>query len=85
MAQGGRVSGSTRGVVWQERRTLFVGARMMQEDIKDEHIKKLTQTIGEPVLDSDILREAMKPVYPCGPDDIQRVIVGCRMSRRESS
>jgi len=33
------------------------------EALKDEQVKKLTQKIGELVLDNDILREALKP-YP---------------------
>lgn len=39
-------------------------SRPKEEDaLKDEQIKKLTQKIGELVLDNDILREALKP-YP---------------------
>lgn len=34
-----------------------------EEALKDEQLKKLTQKIGELVLDNDILREALKP-YP---------------------
>ncbi len=34
-----------------------------EEALKDEHIKKLKQKIGDLVLDNDILQEALKP-YP---------------------
>jgi transposase-like protein len=33
------------------------------EALKDEHIKKLTQKIGALVLETDVLKEALKP-YP---------------------
>ena len=34
-----------------------------EEALKDEHIKKLQQKIGELVVENDVLREALKP-YP---------------------
>ena len=34
-----------------------------EEALKEEHIKKLQQKIGELVVENDVLREAMKP-YP---------------------
>ena len=34
-----------------------------EEALKDEQMKRLKQTVGELVLDNDILREALKP-YP---------------------
>ena len=42
------------------------------EALKDDQVKKLKQTIGELVLDNDILEEALKP-YPFGPENIRRV------------
>ncbi len=50
---------------WQERFLLAAenGLRARPRDeeaLKDEHIKKLKQKIGELVLDNDILREAAK-------------------------
>jgi len=53
---------------WQER-FLLGGENALrsrpkdEEALKDERIKKLTQKIGELVLDTDVLKEALKP-YP---------------------
>ena len=53
---------------WQER--FFLGAENAlqsrpkdDEALKDEQIKKLKQKVGELVLETDVLREALKP-YP---------------------
>jgi len=35
-----------------------------EEALKDEQIKKLKQKVGELVLESDVLKEAMKPYLP---------------------
>ena len=53
---------------WRERFLLAaenaLRARPKDDDaLKEEHIKKLKQKIGDLVLDNDILREALKP-YP---------------------
>lgn len=53
---------------WQER--FLLGAENAlrsrpkeEEALKEERIKKLTQKIGELVLETDVLKEALKP-YP---------------------
>lgn len=53
---------------WQDRFWLAAenGLRTRPKDdeaLKDERIKKLTQKIGELVLETDVLKEALKP-YP---------------------
>ena len=65
--QGARQHGLTVAEVedWQERFLLAAenGLRARPKDeeaLKDEHIKKLKQKIGELVLDLDILKEAAK-------------------------
>ena len=35
-----------------------------EEALKDEQIKKLKQKVGELVLESDVLKEAVKPYLP---------------------
>jgi transposase-like protein len=57
---------------WQER--YLVGAENAlrsrprdEEALKDEHIKRLKQKIGDLVMDVDILKEAMKPYRPTPP------------------
>ena len=70
VAEAARRHGLTVAEVedWQERFLLAAenGLRSRPKDdeaLKDERIKKLTQKIGELVLDTDVLKEALKP-YP---------------------
>jgi hypothetical protein len=67
VAQAARKHGLTVAEIedWQERFLLAAenGLRARPKDekaLKDEHIKKLKQKIGELVLDLDILKEATK-------------------------
>ena len=70
VAEAARKHGLTVAEVedWQQR--FLMGAEHAlrarpkdEEALKEEHIKKLKQKIGELVLDNDILREALRP-YP---------------------
>lgn len=70
LAETARTYGLTGAEVeaWRER--FLVGAENMlrsrpkdEEALKDEPIRKLTQKIGDLVVDNDVLREALKP-YP---------------------
>jgi transposase-like protein len=70
VAEAARKHGLTVAEVeeWQERFWLAAenGLRTRPKDeeaLKDEHIKKLTRKIGELVLETDVLKEALKP-YP---------------------
>ncbi len=70
VAEAARKHGLTVAEVedWRDRFLLgaenALRARPKDEDaLKDEQIKKLKQKIGDLVLDTDILREALKP-YP---------------------
>ena len=55
---------------WQDQflRATENGLRRRPKDedaLKEEHIKKLKQKIGDLVVENDVLREALKP-YPLG-------------------
>jgi transposase-like protein len=70
VAEAARTHGLTVAELedWQERVLLAAENALRsrpkdEEALKEEHIKKLKQKIGELVLDNDILREALKP-YP---------------------
>lgn len=70
VVEAARTHGLTVAEVEEWREKFLLGAenalrtRPKDEDaLKNEQMKKLTQKIGELVLDNDILREALKP-YP---------------------
>ena len=70
VAEAARTYGLTVAEVDDWREKFLLGAENAlrsrprdEEAVKDEQIKKLKQKIGDLVLDSDILREALKP-YP---------------------
>ncbi len=70
VADAARQHGLTVGEVenWQDQylRAAENGLRRRPKDeeaLKEEQIKKLTQKIGELVVENDVLREALKP-YP---------------------
>jgi len=70
VAEAARQHGLTVAEVEDWREKFLLGAENAlrtrpkdAEALKDEQVKKLKQKIGEPVLDNDILREALKP-YP---------------------
>ncbi len=70
VAEAARTHGLTVAEVEDWREKFLLGAENAlrsrprdEEAVKDEQIKKLKQTIGDLVLDNDMLREALKP-YP---------------------
>lgn len=70
VVEAARTHGLTVAEMEEWREKFLLGAenalrtRPKDEDaLKNEQMKKLTQKIGELVLDNDILREALKP-YP---------------------
>jgi transposase-like protein len=70
IAEAARTHGLTVAEVEDWREKFLVGAESAlrtqpkdEDAVKDEQIKKLKPTIGDLVLDNDILREALKP-YP---------------------
>ena len=65
-AEAARTHGLTVGQVEEWREAFLLGAEHAlrsrprdEEALKDEHIKRLKQKVGELVLDVDILKEAM--------------------------
>ena len=74
VAEAARLHGLTVAEIedWKERALLGLENALRsrpkdEEALKDEHIKKLKQKIGELVLDIDILKEAQKPYLPTVP------------------